>query len=381
MLRKTTLLPLLAIILPARDVSGFAVSSSSSPKRKVKTNQGKATGGFGKKDDSVPITHTKDMSESTLNLENFLLQWKSEGLGSDDSGSEVGFDMDSGIRGMYANKSFRKGDIVCKIPSDVALALTDPSSATDVADGVADGAMNFIQWYASNEEAKQTWRAYLDTLPTKDMHFDPTPDFYSEQEIQALEFPKIVADTTERKQQIANLAQKSGVVSFDELQFATWLVASRSFAIKISVDDGELVREGAVSTREKVIRVLLPYLDMINHSSDNANAELHLIDPEKDDAWFAIRATRPIKKGKEISISYGASGVETSLGLLSNYGFVPEENKIDELFLKKGGDNCIETLGGWSTTLAEDELELERATGNMVNVLKLRIKLKRSYPE
>ena len=377
MLRRTTLLPLLAIIVHVR---GFAVSSSSSPKRKVKTNQGKASGGFGKKDDSVPITHTKDVSESTLNLERFLLQWKSEGLGSDDSGSEIGFDMDSGIRGMYANKSFRKGDIVCKIPSDVALALTDPSSATDVADGVADGAMNFIQWY-SNEEAKQTWKAYLDTLPTKDMHFDPTPDFYSEQEIQALEFPKIVVDATERKQQIADLAQKSGVVTFDELQFATWLVASRSFAIKISVDDGELVREGAVSTREKVIRVLLPYLDMINHSSDNANAELHLIDPEKDDAWFAIRATRPIKKGKEITISYGASGVETSLGLLSNYGFVPEENRIDELYLKKGGELCIETLGGWSTTLAEDELELESATGNMINVLKLRIKLKRSYPE
>lgn len=49
------------------------------------------------------------------------------------------------------------------------------------------------------------------------------------------------------------------------------------------MDDSNLVREGAVSTTEKAVRVLLPYLDMINHSSDNANAELHLIDPEKDD--------------------------------------------------------------------------------------------------
>ena len=47
--------------------------------------------------------------------------------------------------------------------------------------------------------------------------------------------------------------------------------------------DDPLVREGAVSTSQKAIRVLLPYLDMINHSSDNSNAELHLIDPEKDD--------------------------------------------------------------------------------------------------
>ena len=168
-------------------------------------------------------------------------------------------------------------------------------------------------------------------------------------------------------------------IPFDELQFATWIVASRSFAIKISVDDSELVREGSVSTSEKAIRVLLPYLDMINHSSDNPNAELHLIDPEKDDAWFAIRANRPIKKGKEITISY-ASGVDTSLGLLMNYGFVPEENKIDALLLKKGGEDCIESLEGWSTTLQEDEELLSQAAGNMVNVLKLRAKLKRSYP-
>ena len=156
-------------------------------------------------------------------------------------------------------------------------------------------------------------------------------------------------------------------------------MASRSFAIKISVDD-PLVREGAVSTTEKAIRVLLPYLDMINHSSDKANAELHLIDPDKDDAWFAIRATRPIKQGKEITISYGASGVETSVGLLMNYGFVPEFNRIDAMLLGKGGEDCIESLDGWSTTLEEDESQLQQATGNLVNVLKLRAKLKRSYP-
>jgi hypothetical protein len=96
-------------------------------------------------------------------------------------------------------------------------------------------------------------------------------------------------------------------------------------------------------------------------------------------AWFAIRATRPIKKGKEITISYGASGVETSAGLLMNYGFVPDENKIDSLLMKKGGDGCIESSDGWKTTLEEDEAMLANATGNMVNVLKFRIKLKRAY--
>ena len=138
----------------------------------------------------------------------------------------------------------------------------------------------------------------------------------------------------------------------------------------------------AVAASKKTIRVLLPYLDMINHSSDNANCELHLIDPEKDEAWFAIRATRPIKAGKEITISYG-TGVESSVELLQNYGFVPDENRIDKLMLKKGGDECLESLDDWSTTLEEDEKSLEEGgdtLGNMSNVLRLRIALKKSYP-
>lgn len=166
-------------------------------------------------------------------------------------------------------------------------------------------------------------------------------------------------------------------ISFDELQFATWMVTSRSFAIKIMVDD-PLAKEGAVSTTEKMVRVLLPYIDIINHSSDDSNAELEIIDPDKDDAWFAVRATRPIKKGKEITISYGTSPL-ASPGLLLDYGFVPEENKIDSWMISKGGEGSIESLDGWRTTLEEDEAQLSQATGNMVNILKLRTKLKRAY--
>ncbi|KAL7540574.1 hypothetical protein ACHAXR_010239 [Thalassiosira sp. AJA248-18] len=373
---------LLTLVLFAQSIGiaqSFAISSSNSPKRKKVSNQGKAAGGFAKSaPDSVPTSHTKDESASTQKLIDFLLQWKSEGLGGPEADTEVGFDMTNGIRGMYASRPFKKNEIVCKIPSDVALALTDPSTATGETMDVTDAALNFLGWYKNNEQARQMWSAYLDTLPTREAYFDPTPDFYSDDEIKQLEFPMIVKQAHERKERISELSQSENI-SFDELQFATWLVASRSFAIKISVDDSALVREGAVSTQETAIRVLLPYLDMINHSSDSANAELHLIDPEKDDAWFAIRAVRPIKKGKEITISYGSSGVETSLGLLMNYGFVPEENKFDSLLLSKASDDGIETLDGWSTTLEEDEAQLSHATGNMINVLKLRMKLKRAY--
>jgi hypothetical protein len=356
----------------------FALSASSSPKKTIKTNQEEAAGGFGKKADIVPVSHMRDESPSTQNLVDFLHRWKSEGLG-EDAGTEIGFN-ENGFRGVYATKPFNKGDIICKIPSDCALALADPSVATEETLSIANSAANFLQWYVMNPEARKQWSCYLDTLPTTEANFDPTPDFWTDEEINQLEFPMIIKQAMERKEQIAELALRTNI-PFDELQFATWLVASRSFSIKITVDDAGLVRKGAVSTREQGLRVLLPYLDMINHS-DDFNSELHLIDPEKDDAWFAIRAKRPIKKNKEITISYGAAGTETSLGLLMNYGFIQAENKFDSLLLKKGGDDCIESLDGWNTTLEEDEKQLADGgvSGNMVSVLRFRTKLKRSYP-
>lgn len=381
MAKTSTLLLSLAILAQSITIaSSFAVSSSSSPKRKTKSNQGKAAGGFAKKDDSVPISHTRDDSPTTQNLLNFLLQWKSEGLGGPEAGTEVGFDMDSGARGIYATKPLKKNEVACKIPSDVALALVDPSTATEETMSPADGALNFLRWYQNNDEARQTWSAYLGTLPTREAHFEPTPDFYSEAEIEQLEFPMVIKRVNERKDQISALSESEGI-PFDELQFAAWLVSSRSFAIKMMVDD-PLVRQDVrkLKALEKSIRLLLPYLDMANHSSDKPNAELHLIDPEKDDAWFGIKALRPIKKGQEITISYGAAGLETSAGLLMNYGFVPDENRIDVMMLKTGGDDCIESVDGWSTTLEEDKAQLAEATGNMINVLKLRMKLKQSYP-
>jgi hypothetical protein len=230
-----SLLLVFLIQFSVETVHSFAVSSSQSPKRKQVTNQGKAAGGFGKSTDSVPATHTRDESTSTQNLLNFLKQWKSEGLGTAGTGTEVGFDTTNGSRGLYATKAFKKNDILCKIPSDVALALTDPSTATDETMNVADGGVNFLEWYANNAQARQMWTAYLDTLPTREAYFDvrtalfccfiicvtesksyghilcsnlqPTPDFYSDTEIEELELPVIVKAATERKNQISDLSQ------------------------------------------------------------------------------------------------------------------------------------------------------------------------------
>ena len=81
---------------------------------------------------------------------------------------------------------------------------------------------------------------------------------------------------------------------------------------------------------------------MANHH-DQPNTKL-LIDAEKDNAFFALEATRPILIGKEITMIAYRNGLETSVELLLNYGFVPQANQVDALMLKKGGKGVTSNL-------------------------------------
>jgi hypothetical protein len=189
-------------------------------------------------------------------------------------------------------------------------------------------------------------------------------------------------------------------MSLEEIQFATWIVSTRAFPIQIAVPDNQDEQDSATANAGDIqlddrgqviskaerswIRVMAPYIDIVNHNS-NANAKMTLIDPEKDDAWFALEATRPIPQGREINIGFG-SGYDSSVELLLNYGIVPtEENKVDAFMLRKGGDDCIASLDGWSTTLEEDEAMLEMMAEddddvNLRKILAFRIKMKKAYP-
>jgi hypothetical protein len=64
-----------------------------------------------------------------------------------------------------------------------------------------------------------------------------------------------------------------------------------------------------------------------------------------------------------------------------NNGFVPKSNRINEFMLKKGGNECITSLDGWTTTLEEDETMLSIAEDDetLKKILSLRIRLKESY--
>jgi hypothetical protein len=362
-------------------VQSMAVGAKN---KKRGASGGGAGAGFGA--NKITLTHAPDTSETTDKLVAFLKSQKSKGL----EDVAIGFDEITLVRGLFALKDLKKGKPICQIPSNCALALSDPDLGGDDTPTPAHAGSNFLSMYWKNEQARTLWAPYLNTLPTRDSsQCDITPDFFSYDELELLEFPRLIRQAKERKEQISKLAAETGS-DLAELQFATWLTSSRAFSISMATSDEEEKKEdvvfddrGQVITKageQKTIRVMVPLIDMVNHSSDQPNAKLTLIDPEKDDAWFALEALRPIKAGKEIVIAYG-SGVDSSSELFLNYGFVPQSNRIDEFMLKKGGDECIANLDDWTTTLEEDEAMLSMVEDDetLKKILTFRVKLKKSY--
>jgi hypothetical protein len=306
--------------------------------------------------------------------------------------AEIG--IQDGRRGLFATTNIKKDQIICLIPSDCALALSDPALKGEDVPTFAHGGLNYLKMYIKDPQAKKVWAPYLDSLPTRDSNFDPTPDFYSDEEIELLEFPRLVNSIHKRKQNIQDLATENGV-DFDELQFATWLVSSRAFNVQMAEEDGKGAEptydeRGQVITKagtaSKAIRVLVPFLDMANHNSVSPNCRFRIIDPEKDNAFFALEATRNIPAGRELTIPY-RGGMHSTVELLLNYGFVTKENGIDNIMLKRGGEDSIANLDGWTTTLDEDKKMLEMVhseqgqDNNLLKILQFRTKLKEAYKD
>ena len=304
-------------------------------------------------------------------------------------------------RGLFARKAFNKvGKIICRVPSECVLALSDPAEQGKDVPTLAHNGVNLLKLYLKDEEKRKQWAPYLNTLP-KTPGASTTPDFMENEEIDLLEFPSLVAAAKERKEQIASLAKENGF-SVEELQYATWLVSSRSLPLAVA-PDGQVIGEsddvpnvemddrGQILTRanRSYIRLLVPWLDLVNHNSNSPNAKITIIDPHKDSAWFALEVLRPIKKGQEIRIAYG-SGVDSSSEILQNYGFVPDKNRMDSLMLRyirqkaeKDPEQKDFPLSAWTTTLQEDQKLLtmakEEGEANLEKIMRFRIKLKESY--
>ena len=359
-----------------------------------KKNTASSGGGFGISTNSKLNTkktpaYIPDTSSTTRNLVKFLEEEECEGVGVE-GGTEIGFCGKTGRRGLFAADDFQPGELMLGIPFPccVTLAMDDIMIGEPSDPELGFRLLNLM----SDTGNYNDFGPYFQSFPTRDEHFDATPDFWTVPEIKQLELPPILEKAAERKQEIEQLAQSRNV-NEPELQFPTWLVKSRGFTLlkpMLTTPDKPASQQMEIHTESKddtvepqttlvSKTVLMPYLDMINHDApEGANAELQVLETKaEDESFYALQATRPIRKGSEIVVTYG-TGQKSAVDMLSNYGFVPSRNPNDLKFMNENWSDHK-----WSTTLEEDKATLE-STGDdasdavMKKILDFRIRMKSS---
>jgi hypothetical protein len=386
-------------------------SSSSSKNAKSKTNSKKKKSNNSNGDNNVrppqppPTPYIPDVSETTIQLLGWLDAEEVEGL----EGIEVGFSssprkstaQNDGtssppplLRGVFAKRDFQAGEYVCAVPFVTTILINeefqpnaDESDHHDDDDNndknklllasKPDNGLLLQKRSFEDQQQRNRYTPYFNSIPldSQDDNFDATPDFWTTEEIQQLEYQELIQTILGRKNDIERLVvqqqqqqqQSSSSSYIPSLQHCCWMAQTRAFTtFKRAMDlDGT---EGLLSRV-----VLIPLLDYLNHRSQNNNAELHVVETkEYDESFYALIATEPIRKGSQITIRYG-TGSESSIDIYTKYGFLPEDGN------QTNDDEILpEKLNGvqWSTTLEDDKAMLEQSVGNMAEVLKLRIFMK-----
>ena len=370
--RPTPILPLwfLVTFLLLTSAASFA---SRSRGRKASSNADRLGGdGFGK---SPAKAYIPDTSNKIQELISFLGDEECEGIGPA-QGTEIGFHPTTLVRGLYACKTFEAGDFLLGIPFPACLTLAvDDVTERETSD--AELGLRLLQRILTTEHQQQQqpdYGAYLHCLPTRDQQFDASPDFWSEDEINSLEFPPLIERAKQRKLETLRMAT-THQVNPDQLQFATWLVKSRGFtllkpvrfeALPETTGAGLPYPDGGTIMSKTV---MIPYLDMINHSSEKANTELQVLETKaEEESMYALQALCHIPKGSEITLCYG-SGQESSVEMFSNYGFCTVNNPNDITLMNSWKDYV------WSTSIEQDEAELKLIMNDRKGVDKVRIKV------
>ncbi|KAL3913949.1 MAG: hypothetical protein SGILL_006290 [Bacillariaceae sp.] len=356
-----------AATVPLAMAKGFGSTSTSSNskkgKKEKKTKYPKRNGG----------SYNPDTSDTTKRLLEWLDKEEVEGL----EGAEIGLAATPDgtmLRGVFAKQDFSRGDYILAVPFVSTLLIKEDFEVTETKSDDAkhcllasqpENGMLLWQRFLHNKDMNsdsqhEKYKAYLDCLPMspEDPHFDETPDFWSDEEIQRLKVPSLVEQIQSRKKAIENVAieynenHPGNPLKLSELQQACWMLQTRGFTtFKKAIDlDG---REGVLS---RVI--LIPFVDFVNHGPDNkndpecaSNAVIEVIETkEYDESFYALVAARTIRKGEEIRICYG-TGKETTPELFAKYGFFPagnEQNDKSSLSTLLEGaslDDSLEELG------------------------------------
>lgn len=161
-----------------------------------------SSSGFGKAADPM-LLHTLDTSQEIKSLSGFV---SSQPRGLAEKKCSVAF-VKGGVRGLVCTKPVKKDEVICSIPSSIALALSDPASPPlDTEDEVTEAAKKLKEWYFDDSDRLASFAPYIASLPDPnaddDRVFSRTPDFFDDEALEALEMPGMLERVRARKEAI-----------------------------------------------------------------------------------------------------------------------------------------------------------------------------------
>jgi hypothetical protein len=276
------------------------------------------------------------------------------------------------LRGVAALKSMKKGDVLIRIPYEVAINLGQEG------DDPTLPAVALLEKYCRGKDDADIDRtAYFKMLPPF-MGDDclGSTDFFHNEALGALQAPLVVEETLKRRERTKSRFERDIALNEDfpswidgtpvteeHLQWAVWLITSRVLTVQGAADEN------------RSYRLLIPFLDMCNHDRTSPHVLTGRAVPGGE---LKVVAGGPVEAGDQINICYGG-GVAGNDRFLQDYGFLDSDPAYNIVALQLLGkrrlvegasagrtisvvdrEATLEQLH--STTMKEDEEELADTT-------------------
>ena len=256
-----------------------------------------------------------------------------------------------GLRGVMALQDIGVGEEIVGIPATMAVDIgsdaRDPLPAAQrlLAARAAEVSPNYDpENYEDDESGSDERAAYWATLPPPDSPDLCTPDFYSEEQLNALQWPPMVEVAKQRALQLENAiaASSQDESCLQELRWAVWAVLSRVLTVQGPPDPGSF---GGQPVGRKL---LIPFIDMFNHKGGTK----HYL-TGRTDGMLRVVAGAPIKAGEQIFIMYGTE-MTSNEEFVAHYGFHDPSAPaaVADRALVRSNVDHLSALG--TTTEAED---------------------------
>ena len=253
-------------------------------------------------------------------------------------------EFDGGLRGVMALQDIAPGEEIVAIPATLAIDL-----GTDSSDPLPPARRLLAERRADADEGE--YAAYWAVLPQPDSPDLCTPDFFSDAELDMLQWPPLIDETRRRAAVLQKvLSADSGGDEHDGmrmLQWGVWTVLSRVLTVVDPVDPAGH-------------KLLIPFIDMFNHKGGTK----HYL-TGRTDGMLRVVAGAPVRAGEQIFIKYGIDATSNA-EFVAHYGFYdpsPTAAAADADLVRQqaaaaggGGAAALDALR--QTSLEEDEAAL-----------------------